>query len=181
VLEALAIVVGLALVITALADMLNTLVTTQTSQARWWLTGQLYRRSWTAMRWIASHLRDERIADRLLGTFAPLSVLLLLTAWVVQQIVGFGLIWWGLGGIAGADSLGDALYYSGVVYFTLGFGEVVPAQGDGARSARRCGTPVPDDPGGREPSALLDVPSLGAAVPDAHRGSRPDRVPEAVR
>jgi hypothetical protein len=128
VLEALAIVVGLALVATALADMLNTLVTTQTSQARWWLTGQLYRRSWTAMRWIASHLRDEHVADRLLGTFAPLSVLLLLTAWVVQQIIGFGLIWWGLGGVAGADSLGDALYYSGVVYFTLGFGEVVPAE-----------------------------------------------------
>ena len=46
----------------------------------------------------------------MLGTFAPLSVLLLLTAWVVQQIVGFGLIWWGLGGISGASSLADAVY-----------------------------------------------------------------------
>ncbi len=127
-LEVLAVVLGIALVVAALADMLNTLVTTQTSQARWWLTGQVYRRSWTAMRRIASHLRNEQVADRLLGTFAPLSVLLLLTAWVVQQIVGFGLIWWGLGGISGAGSLGDALYYSGVVYFTLGFGEVVPTE-----------------------------------------------------
>lgn len=107
--------------------MLNTLVTTQASQARWWLTSQLYRRRWALVRWIARRISDERIADRMLGTFAPLSVLLLLTAWVVQQIVGFGLIWWGLGGISGASSLADAVYYSGVVYFTLGFGEVVPA------------------------------------------------------
>lgn len=45
----------------------------------------------------------------------------------MQQIIGFGLIWWGVGGIAGASDLGDAMYYSGVVYFTLGLGEVVPA------------------------------------------------------
>jgi hypothetical protein len=126
VLEVLAVVLGVVLVITALADMLNTLVTTQTSQARWWLTNQIYRRSWGLVRWTAHRLSDERIADRLLATFAPLSVLLLLTAWVAQQILGFGLIWWGLGGVSGANSLGDALYYSGVVYFTLGFGEVVP-------------------------------------------------------
>jgi len=52
-------------------------------------------------------------------------VLLLLTAWVIQQVVGFGLIWWGLGGIDGSDGLFDSIYYSGVVYCTLGFGEVV--------------------------------------------------------
>jgi hypothetical protein len=128
VLEVIAVVIGVALVLTALADMLNTLVTTQTSQARWWLTSQLYRRSWSLVRWVARRMSDERVADRMLGTFAPLSVLLLLTAWVVQQIVGFGLVWWGLGGVSGATSLADALYYSGVVYFTLGFGEVVPAE-----------------------------------------------------
>lgn len=117
-LDVVAVVIGIALVLSALADMLNTLVTTQTSRARWWLTNQLYMRSWTLERWVAGHMSDERVADRLLGTFAPLSVLLLVTAWVVQQIVGFGLIWWGLGGISGAGSLGDALYYSGVVFFT---------------------------------------------------------------
>jgi hypothetical protein len=53
---------------------------------------------------------------------------LLLAAWVVQQIIGFGLIWWGVGEIAGASDLGDAMYYSKVVYFTLGFGEVVPTR-----------------------------------------------------
>lgn len=52
----------------------------------------------------------------------------MLTAWVVQQVIGFGLIWWGLSGVDGADGLFDSIYYSGVVYFTLGFGEVVPVE-----------------------------------------------------
>ncbi len=127
-LEVLAVIVGVTLVVAALADLVNTLVTTQTSQARWWLTAQVYRKTWTLVRGVARRIPREAAADRLLGTFAPLSVLLMLTAWVVQQIVGFGLVWWGLGGISGAGSLGDALYYSGVVYFTLGFGEVVPTE-----------------------------------------------------
>ena len=65
--------------------------------------------------------------NRLLGGFAPLLVLELLVAWVAQQVIGFGLIWWGLGGVSGVDGLLDSLYYSGVVFFTVGFGEVVPA------------------------------------------------------
>jgi hypothetical protein len=122
-----AIVIGTVLVVSVLADLVNTLVATQTDRRRYWLTMQLYARSWRLVRAIALRIGDERRRERFLGLYAPVSVLLLLTVWVVQQIVGFGLIWWGVGGITGATDLADDLYYSGVVYFTLGFGEVVPA------------------------------------------------------
>lgn len=121
-----AIFLGIVLVSAVLADMVNTPVTTSTSTKRWWLSRVAYRVMWRMVRATALRLRNERHREALLSAFAPVSVLILLTIWVTQQIVGFGLIWWGTGGIAGAGGFGDTLYFSGVVYFTLGFGELVP-------------------------------------------------------
>lgn len=122
----LAIIVGIVLVLSVLADLVNTLVSTSTSLQRWWLTFILYRRMWSAMERFGRLLPSDRMRERLLSTYAPVSVLVLLATWVVQQVIGFGLIWWGLGGIEGSEGLFESIYYSGVVYFTLGFGEVVP-------------------------------------------------------
>jgi hypothetical protein len=129
VVSTLAIVLGVVLVASVTADMVNTLVTTTTLTGRFWLTNILYRRTWRMLRAVADLLPSENVREALLGFFAPVSVLLLLATWVTQQIIGFGLIWWGIGGIEGAESLFDAIYYSGVVYFTLGFGELVPTGG----------------------------------------------------
>lgn len=123
-----AVILGVVLVLAVLADLVNTLVTTQTAQGRWWLTNRVYTVAWKVIRRIARSLDEGRARERLLGTFAPVSVLALLAVWVVQQVVGFGLIWWGIGGVDGAADPFDAIYYSGVVYFTLGFGELVPTE-----------------------------------------------------
>lgn len=120
-----AIVVGVLLVLIALADVINTLVTTQTSRGRWWLTVILYTSTWRIIRRLGSRLSDAR-KERIYGLFAPMSVIAMLATWIMLQIVGFGLIWWGIGGLSGDGSLEDSMYYSGVVYFTLGFGEIVP-------------------------------------------------------
>ena len=123
----LAVIVGVVLVLAVLADMINTLVTTSTSLRRFWLSSLLYRRTWRLVQMVArASGPDGGVKEPLLATYAPVSVLVLLAAWVTQQVIGFGLIWWGLGGVDGADSLFEAIYFSGVVYFTLGFGELVP-------------------------------------------------------
>ena len=126
--SALAVIVGVLLVISVLADVVNTLVTTTTSTWRWWLTRILYRRSWLVVAWLGKRIADVDRRERFYSTFAPISVLVMLGTWVCQQIVGFALIWWGLGGVSGVDGLADSLYFSGVVYFTVGFGEVVPVE-----------------------------------------------------
>ncbi len=126
--QQLAIVVGIVMVLSVLADMVNTLVTTQTRRGRFWLTSILYLRAWAVLRFVVTRISSERRREMILGTFAPVSVLLLLCAWIIQQVIGFGLIWWGLDSISGADTLADEIYYSGVVYFTLGFGELVPVE-----------------------------------------------------
>lgn len=123
----LAITVGVVLVVSVLADVFNTLVTTRTSLGRWWLTRNLYVVTWRTTAAIGRRFSSDHARERLYSIFAPISVLAMLATWVTQQIIGFGLIWWGLrAGIQGDSSLLDSLYYSGVVYFTVGFGEVVP-------------------------------------------------------
>jgi len=125
--EILAITLGAGLVASVVLDLVNTLVATDTHSGRWWLTSIIYRYTWRFNRRIAKSLPNEHLKNRFLANYAPITLLLLLCAWVIQQVVGFGLIWWGVGGLDGATSLFDSIYYSGVVYFTLGFGEVVPA------------------------------------------------------
>ncbi|MEM7271741.1 MAG: ion channel [Actinomycetota bacterium] len=124
--SALAVVVGIVMVVGVLADMINTLVTTTTSTRHWWMSSLLYRRTWELLRLVGSLLPRDSAREMLFATYAPVSVLVLLVAWVTQQVIGYGLIWWGLGGVEGSSGLFEAIYYSGVVYFTLGFGEVVP-------------------------------------------------------
>lgn len=122
----LAIIFGASLVIAVLADLVNTLVTTSTSHWRWWPTRILYRRSWALVSTLGARIGNDDRRERLYSLFAPLSVLVMLIAWVTQQVIGFGLISWGIGGVSGIDGLMDSVYFSGVVFFTVGFGEVVP-------------------------------------------------------
>lgn len=122
-----AVLVGVLLVVSVLADLINTLVAPNTSTSRWWLTGILYRSSWKVVSFVGKRLANGLLRERIYSLFAPISVLVMLVAWVAQQVIGFGLIWWGLrGGIEGVNGLLDSFYFSGVVYFTIGFGEVVP-------------------------------------------------------
>lgn len=128
--DALLIFAGICLIAVAFGDLVNTLVTTSTSGARWWPSRIVGYRTFAALRVSTSGLREgSSIRERLLSLYAPLLVLTLLAMWTVMQIIGFALVWWGIGGIEGVESFGDAAYYSGVVYFTLGFGEVLPAGG----------------------------------------------------
>jgi Ion channel len=92
-----------------------------------------YRLTWAA--WSAStrHLpRNQR--EHLLGVFGPLSMAFLFCVWVTGLTLGFGLLLWAAesaGGKAGSPKLGDQLYMSGVTFFTLGYGDLVPHTGFG--------------------------------------------------
>lgn len=122
--------VGVALVLLAVADLVNTLVTTSTSVARGWPSALVTRATYRVVRSIAARLRAGSIArERLLATFAPLLLLELLAMWILLQLAGFGMLWWAMEGLPTIQSPNDALYYSGVVLFTVGFGEIVPASG----------------------------------------------------
>ena len=121
-------VAGVLLVAGCLADMVNTLVATHTSSSRYWFASRLYNYGWKLVGFVVRRSRSDRFRNFVLTSFAPVSVLALLVGWIVQEIIGWGLIWFAIGGLKGAESLGDSMYFSGVVYFTVGFGEIVPTE-----------------------------------------------------
>jgi hypothetical protein len=127
--HSLAVVAGAALVLITIADLVNTLVSTFTSYARWWPSRIIGRSTFVTIRSIAGRLpEDSTWRERMLAVFGPLLLIELLFAWALLQICGFALIWWGLGDIPTIGSLTDSWYYSGVVFFTVGFGEIVPTE-----------------------------------------------------
>lgn len=119
-------VLGAVLVLVAITDLVNSLVTTSTSYARWWPSVVLTRLTYAAVRGAAARLPAGAVRERLLATFAPVLLLQLLGMWVLLQVIGFSLLWWAADGLPALGGIEDALYYSGVVFFTVGFGEIVP-------------------------------------------------------
>ena len=122
---------GVALVAWILVDSFETLLATNLRSGRWSFTRGYYGVVWPLYRRLCIARRDDDRRERWLARFGPASFLGLLVAWVVLEIVGWGLIWWGLrSGFHGAiSSPGDAWYYSGVVYFSIGFGDILPSSG----------------------------------------------------
>jgi Ion channel len=118
---------GTILIGIAVVDTIGTLVATRIQTRRWWPTAVLYRYTWPAWRSLAKRIKEEDPREAFLSIFGPLSLLLLLIFWVTMQVVGWGLVWWGYRtGIQTLDSLLESVYYAGIGFFTVGFGDVIP-------------------------------------------------------
>lgn len=123
---------GVMMVLVSFTDLVNTLVTTSTSTSRYadrWPSRVISTWTFRLVRAMAVRIREDRpVRERLLATYGPILLLILLALWVFLQVVGFGFIWAGVGGVDGIDSVGGAVYYSGVSFFTIGFGDAVPVE-----------------------------------------------------
>lgn len=129
--DVVAIVVGTLVVCWTLLDSFETLLANNLRSGRFSLTAGYYRATWKVTRAVAVRIGSDRRRERLLARYGPASFLGLLVVWTLGEILGWGLIWWGLrDGFDGEIvSLGDAWYYSGVVYFSIGFGDILPTSG----------------------------------------------------
>jgi hypothetical protein len=91
-----------------------------------------YVYSWKPWAAFAGLMRPGKRRNAFLSLYGPLSILGLFGLWAVGLIAGFGLLQWSLGSPLhtpdGNSSLGDYGYFSGVTFFTLGFGDVAPAR-----------------------------------------------------
>jgi hypothetical protein len=132
VVEVLAVVAGLVLVLVSAADAVSTLVTTRHRPGRFWPTPVFYRQTWRAWRAVGRQAGGE-LREGFLGSYGPLSLLGLLMFWVLLLVAGWGAVWWGLRSrVTGIDGYLDAVYFAGVGFFTVGFGDILPT-GDLAR------------------------------------------------
>ena len=129
VVEVLAVLAGLALVLVTGGDAVSTLVTTRRRHGQRWPTPVYYRWSWRAWRAIGRRGSPER-RESFLGIYGPLSLLGLLVFWVTLLVAGWGAVWWGLrSAVSGVHSYLDAVYFAGVGFFTVGFGDLLPTGG----------------------------------------------------
>lgn len=84
-----------------------------------------FRLMWPLWRGLARRLPLGR-RERLLSHFGPLSMIGLLAGWSFVLVLGFGLLEYALQQSAARAPLAAQVYMSGVTFFTLGYGDVVP-------------------------------------------------------
>lgn len=95
-----------------------------------------YRLNWPVWLVLARAFRSPKPRETFLSVFGPLSLLALFSSWVMGLIAGFAFLHWSLGTPlqqpTGTNSrVPELLYYSGITFFTIGFGDLVPVNGPG--------------------------------------------------
>jgi hypothetical protein len=114
-----------------LIDAFEAIILPRRVSHRYRLAALFYRTAWRAWHAVACRLPRGRWRQGFLGVFGPLSLLALIAVWAAGLVLGFGLLHWSIGTPVNRpegtdDGLGTYLYFSGVTFFTLGYGDVVP-------------------------------------------------------
>ena len=123
-----AIILAVALLTIVLQDAFEVMLLPRRVHRRVRLTRFYFLAAWTAWRGIARHLKSGARRERFLSVFGALSMVVLFTVWASSLIVGFGLLQWTLQA-TGKSPLTEQFYLSGVTFFTLGYGDIVPHTG----------------------------------------------------
>ncbi len=125
----LAVFCGVALLVVLLQDAFEVMLLPRRISRRWRLSGIYFRRGWNVWSWVARLSPEGAGRERFLAIFGPLSLTLLFAFWATGLIAAFGLLQWAAqqsGGLKPASPVSEQVYLSGVTFFTLGYGDVVP-------------------------------------------------------
>ncbi len=127
--------VGTLLLFVVLQDAFEVMLLPRRVQRRLRFVRLYFRQTWTMFSAFAGRLPQGARRERMLSVYGPLSMVILFGIWAVGLIIGCGLIEWAFHvGVAEKPlTLMDAIYLSGVTFFTLGYGDFVP-QTVGARA-----------------------------------------------
>ncbi|HEY2759124.1 MAG TPA: potassium channel family protein, partial [Pirellulales bacterium] len=122
---------GVALILVVIVDSFETTILPRRVTHRYRFVRLFYFTTWRVWREIAVRLPRGKWREAFLSLFGPLSLLALLTIWVIGLVCGFALLHWSLGTRVRAPE-GEAtfvsyLYWSGETFFTLGTGDISPA------------------------------------------------------
>ena len=123
------------LIVVVLWDAFETIVLPRRVTRRLRLTTFYYNVTWQPWLMLVRLIRSHKRREMFLSIYGPLSLLALIVLWAIGLVFGFGMLHWAIGTPLNippqAATLSTYLYMSGVVFFTLGFGDVTPVDGMG--------------------------------------------------
>ncbi|MDR3797849.1 MAG: potassium channel family protein [Terracidiphilus sp.] len=126
----LAFVAGIACLFIVLLDAFQTIILPRRATGRFRLTRIFYIATWRPWAFVTRRLGNPRKRETVFSFYGPLSLILLLVVWASVMLLGFGLLYFGLGSpfVDAAHQAGfrSDLYVSGTTIFTLGLGDVTP-------------------------------------------------------
>ncbi len=126
--QSLAVILALILLAVTLQDAFEVMLLPRRINRRFRFMRVYFRACWAVWGALARHIKNPPRQEHVLSLFGPLSMLLLFALWAGTLIGGFGLLEWALQG-SNASPLMEQAYMSGVTFFTLGYGDVVPHTG----------------------------------------------------
>jgi hypothetical protein len=123
------VIAGILCITGVLFDAFQTIILPRRAIGRIRLTRIFYAFTWRPWSWFTRRMQNPRKRETLLSYYGPLSLILLLGVWAGGLLVGFALMYYGLGSpFSDPEQKGflTDLYVSGTTVFTLGLGDVVP-------------------------------------------------------
>ena len=121
---------GILCLLYGLLDAFQTVILPRRPSGAFRLTRAFYVVTWTPWKFVALRIHQPRKRETALSIYGPLSLVLLTGIWAAAVMVGFALIFYGLGSPfhdpPRFQPLHSDLYVSGTTFFTLGLGDVTP-------------------------------------------------------
>ncbi len=122
---------GIVLLLIVLQDAFEVMLLPRRVQRNLRFMRLYFRVIWAVWSRIAARLPFGAPRERFLSVFGALSMVLLFAIWATALITAFALIEWSLQAGGPVSALSEQLYMSGVTFFTLGYGDVVPRTAGG--------------------------------------------------
>ena len=115
-----------------LQDAFEVMLLPRRVRRRWRFMRGYFRATWALWSAGSRGFRPPASREHMLALYGPLSMLLLFAVWASLLITCFGTIEWALEPPGAEGAIwNQQLYMSGVTFFTLGYGDVVPHGGAG--------------------------------------------------
>src|ERR1700709_178200 len=121
-----AVVLATVLLLVVFQDAFEVMLLPRRVHRRVRLTRFYFLIAWAIWCRLASRIQAGVRRERFLSVFGAASMVVLFSLWASALIVAFGSLEWAVQEAAGASAFREQVYMSGVTFFTLGYGDVVP-------------------------------------------------------